>query len=82
MSERVEIGRVCEKSGGHSYFIGDSDYGVCGSHEFATIYVTVEIDRTNSRGSTYTAEDAAEEIRHMVKEYERLSSKEAWDQDE
>ena len=65
--ERIEIGRVCEKSGGHAYYIGNSDYGVCGSHEFATIYAAIEIDRPNPRGTTYSLEAVADAIMRMSK---------------
>ena len=64
---RVEIGRVCEK-GPHSDFQGGSDYGSCGSHYYATIYVEVEQFRANPRGETYTAEEAATVIKRAFAE--------------
>jgi hypothetical protein len=63
-----QIGYVCYK-GPHPSFIGDPDYGACGSKEFARIYVVVESERLESpRGETYSAEEAAEAIRQMAVE--------------
>jgi hypothetical protein len=61
MTDRIEIGRVCYK-GPHAYFVGDPDYRVCGSHEYATIYLTIEQNLPNPRGEVYTLEEARERI--------------------
>lgn len=47
MSEREAIGKICEK-GNHVDFHGEDM--ACGSHYYATIYLTVEKDRNSMRG--------------------------------
>lgn len=51
MNERILIGQVCEK-GNHAALVGEDDYGVCGSHYYADIYVTVE-RKTQEDGTPY-----------------------------
>jgi hypothetical protein len=41
MTEKIHIGSVCEK-GNHLTLRGESDYGACGSHHYAEVYVIVE----------------------------------------
>ena len=69
-SERVEIGKVCYK-GLHVALNGETDYGVCGSHYYATVYVTVEVDRPNPRGEEIALAAVAEEIRRRVEVADR-----------
>lgn len=75
MSERIKIGSVCEK-GNHSAFYGDSDYGACGDHYYADIYVVVERkvheDGTPhyGRGQDPDLEKIAKEIRDAMSDSE------------
>ena len=65
MRERVAIGKICYK-GPHIDLIGNSDYGSCGSHEYATIYITVEEDYPNPRGGGVELATIAAEIAEIV----------------
>lgn len=72
MTERIEVGKVCYK-GNHVYFVGDSDYGTCGSHEYATVYMSLEIDYPNPRGEKISLEDdIVSELRTIVQESEKF----------
>ncbi len=70
MSERVEIGRICEKGNGHSSFEGESDHGTCGNHYVGTIYVSVEYERDSTREVDYSARNAAQEIADAMRDSE------------
>lgn len=78
---RVEIGRVCYK-GPHLSLVGETDFGVCGSHDYARIYVTLEEDYPNPRGEVFTAQEAADEIARVVREHEAITERAAWDAEE
>lgn len=74
--ERAAVGKVCYK-GNHAIFDGESDYGVCSSHEYATIYLSIEEDRPNPRGERITAQDVAEDLRFLVVDRESLMIRES-----
>lgn len=79
--KRVPIGKVCYK-GNHASFRGEADFGCCGGHEYATIYVSVETDFPNPRGGeTMSAEHAAVYIRRAFEAQEEILAREmaeAW----
>lgn len=65
-AERVKIGAVCYK-GNHLDLDGMVDRGVCGSHEYQSIYLVVETDYPNPRGDApLTASHVATTIRATV----------------
>jgi len=76
--DRVLIGHVCEK-GDHLVLIGDSDYGVCSSHHYASIYVSVTEDRPSMRRGSFTAAEAAAGIEQLVERLERFSMTDPWE---
>ncbi|WP_018185908.1 hypothetical protein [Microbacterium sp. 77mftsu3.1] len=76
--DRILIGHVCEKDD-HLDLIGDGDYGVCSSHHYASIYVSVTEDRPSMRGGTFTAADAASGIEQLVERLDRLSLTDPWE---
>lgn len=39
MSQRIEVGYICTKGGGHFSLDGESDHGACGSHIGGRIYM-------------------------------------------
>ena len=45
--DRIEVGYICTKGGGHFSLAGESDHGVCGSHIGARIYIESESDRVD-----------------------------------
>lgn len=66
MSNEVVIGHVCYK-GNHIALEGESDYGVCGSHYYAEIRLSVVETRSNPRGEALpSAEVIAEELAGVV----------------
>jgi len=65
MTERIEIGKVCEK-GPHVSFIGELDHGTCGAHYYATIYVSVEEHEKLREGISITAEEVASQLTKIV----------------
>lgn len=70
MADRVKIGAVCYK-GNHLDLDGMDDRGVCGTHEYQSIYLTVETDYPNPRGDEpVTAEQVARFIRNAIEEQE------------
>lgn len=75
MSETV--GYVCFK-GPHAAWAGESDYGVCGSKAFASIVIDVVENYPNPRNESYTAEDAAAQLREIVDRDERMRERERW----
>lgn len=63
---RVLIGSVCEK-GNHLAFRGEEDYGTCGSHYFASIYVSLSENWRSIRGQEPpSAEEVAQAISEIV----------------
>lgn len=69
MTDRIEIGKVCEK-GPHVSFIGELDHGTCGAHYYATIYVSVEEHGTLREGISITAEEVAAQLSKIVADAE------------
>jgi len=59
MSEIV-IGEFCEK--GHTDFVGESDYGVCGSHYMAKIVVSLQWGDGGRGRDDYTDEQILAEV--------------------
>ena len=59
MSEIV-IGEWCEK--GHTDFVGESDYGVCGSHYKAKIVVSLQWGEGGRGRDDYTDEQILAEV--------------------
>lgn len=68
MSERIEVGKVCEK--GHASWEGESDHGICGSHYYATIYLTIEEDWTPYLRDKVSTEQVTEELEKIVRDAE------------
>ena len=63
---RELIGSVCEK-GNHLAFLGEEDYGACGSHYFASIYISVSENWHSIRGQAPpAAADVARGIASIV----------------
>lgn len=71
MSGKVLIGYVCEK-GNHVDLDGNSDYGSCGPHYYAEVYVSVERIRHEDgtpyygRGQEPNLKEIASSIRSAV----------------
>lgn len=63
---KVEVGRVCEK-GNHIALEAEDDFGACGSHYWATVYITVEKDRDGRDGDEIDAEALLEHLERLVK---------------
>jgi len=79
MAEPVEIGMLCYKSGGHSAFRGEIDYGVCGSKGVGafTLSLNVESGRFNE---SELLNEAAEYIAEAIKFYSEAREKQSWDE--
>ena len=65
MSEIV-IGAWCEK--GHTAFVGESDYGVCGSHYMAKIVVSLQWGDGGRGRDDYTDEQILAEVAERLEE--------------
>lgn len=81
MADKVKIGFVCGKGHGHTQFVGEIDYGACGSKTVAEIFVTVEEreDLYPEYRGLMTAEDVAGELREIVNEHDNWREKRMWD---
>ena len=64
-AERVEVGYICHKGGGHFLLDGNSGYGVCGSHVSGRIYMEAE------PGQKIDLTAMAEQLRDWVEDAER-----------
>lgn len=71
MTDRILIGKVCYK-GNHPSFDGEADYGACGSHYYADLYLTVE-KTSPGRGEEPNLEEIARDIRDAFKAAEAHS---------
>lgn len=60
MTDRVLVGKVCYK-GNHPSFDGEVDYGTCGSHYYADLYLTVE-KTSPGRGEEPNLEEIAQDV--------------------
>lgn len=69
MTQKIPIGKVCYK-GPHASYLGESDYGACGSHEYGTIYISVEWEYPNPRGEVFDLNNVAEMIARLFEEDE------------
>lgn len=76
MSERIEIGKVCYK-GNHESFVGEVDHGACGSHYYATLYLTVEIDYPG-RGEEPDLQRYAANLEDLVRAGSLEQGRQAW----
>lgn len=69
--KRVEIGKICEKSNGHLDWKGFDDYGVCGSHYFATIYASVIVHEPNRHHPNVSLDEISESLRQKIAFWDR-----------
>lgn len=77
MTERIEIGKVCYK-GNHESFAGEVDHGACGSHYYATLYLTVEVDYPG-RGESPDLETYAAHLRELIEAGSEALEAKAWE---
>lgn len=73
MTDKILIGKVCYK-GNHPSFDGEADYGTCGSHYYADIYLTVE-KTSPGRGDEPNLKEIAEDVARAFKDAEEAG----WD---
>lgn len=75
---KVEVGKICYK-GNHTSYYGEADHGACSGHYWATIYLTVEEDRTNPRGEAVDPEYLKEQFTSMVRDAEETRERRMWE---
>jgi hypothetical protein len=64
---RIEVGYVCEKGGGHVSLAGMSDHGACGSHIAGRVYIELE----GGMREPFELEPLAESMRDWVARADR-----------
>lgn len=76
MSERMEVGYICEKGRGHFSLAGMSDHGACRSHIAGYIYI--ELDGSGVR-DLLDIVTLASDLKDWVQNAEAALDKQAWD---
>lgn len=77
--ERIQVGYVCDKGGGHFSLVGMSDHGSCGSHQGAFIYMELNPDAMRA---PLDLKEQLESMARWVSAAEAAYEKAMWDAEE